>query len=81
VTPLDKAKSMMSNFESALTQQAKKVSRKVSQEDSWEQAFAAVDQLSEIARAQQSLLVDLIDRVDTLETQAGLEVRSRGGNR
>jgi hypothetical protein len=97
MTPFGNAESMISNLEqderfkqaavaikgaAALTQEAiKSVSQKISQEDSWEHAFGAVEQLSEIARAHQSLLVDLIDRVEALETPAGSEVRSRDGDR
>ena len=52
---------------------SKTVTRKVSQEDAWEQLRGDVTLLTEIARAQHALIVDLIDRVAELEGQAGIE--------
>jgi hypothetical protein len=57
------------------------VTRKVSQEVSWEQAIGAVEQLTEIARAHQALLIDLIDGISALYIPAGAEPRSLNGNR
>ena len=55
-----------------LTQEASKTfSRKVTQEDSWDQLREDVEQLTEIARADHALIVDLIDRVAALEARAG----------
>lgn len=55
----------------ARTQEASKsFSKKVTQEDSWEQLRADVEELTEIARAHHALIVDMIDRVETLEARA-----------
>ena len=48
---------------------SKTVSRKVTQEDAWEELRADVEQLTEIARAHHALIADLIDRVGELETR------------
>ena len=50
---------------------SKTVSRKVTQEDAWEELRADVEQLTEIARAHHALIIDLIDRIGALQTQAG----------
>jgi hypothetical protein len=50
---------------------SKTVSRKVTQEDAWEELRADVEQLTEIVRAHHALITDLIDRVGALQTQAG----------
>jgi hypothetical protein len=50
---------------------SKAVSRKVSQEDAWEQLRGDVELLTEIARAHHALVIDLVDRVAELETSAG----------
>jgi hypothetical protein len=47
------------------------VSRKVAQDDAWDELRADVQLLTEIARAHHALIVDLIDRVAELEAQAG----------
>jgi len=47
------------------------VSRKVAQDDAWDELRGDVQLLTEIARAQHALIVDLIDRVAELEGQAG----------
>jgi hypothetical protein len=47
------------------------VSRKVAQDDAWDELRGDVQLLSEIARAHHALIVDLIDRVAALEAQAG----------
>ena len=56
---------------------SKTVTRKVSQEDAWDQLRSDVEQLTEIARADHALVVDLLDRVDRLEKQAGIETGVR----
>ena len=47
------------------------VSRKVAQQDAWDELRGDVELLTEIVRAHHALIVDLIDRVATLEGQAG----------
>jgi hypothetical protein len=47
------------------------VSRKVAQEDSWDELRGDAELLTEIARAHQALIVDLVDRVAELEARAG----------
>jgi len=47
------------------------VSRKVAQDDAWDELRADVQLLTEIARAHHALIVDLIDRVAALESAAG----------
>ena len=47
------------------------VSRKVAQDDAWDELRADVQLLTEIARAHHALIVDLIDRVAALEAQTG----------
>jgi DNA repair ATPase RecN len=54
---------------------SKTVSRKVAQEDAWEELRGDVELLTEIARAHHALIVDLIDRVAELEERA----EGRGG--
>jgi len=49
------------------------VTRKVGQEDAWDELRGDVQLLTEIARAQHALIVDLIDRVAKLEGRAGIE--------
>ncbi len=46
------------------------VSRKVAQDDAWDELRGDVQLLTEIARAHHALIVDLIDRVAELEAQA-----------
>ena len=50
---------------------SKTVTRKVGQEDAWDELRGDVDLLTEVARAQYALIVDLIDRVAELEGRAG----------
>jgi hypothetical protein len=85
----DRARSVLSNVEqdervkqaaaatkdaAARAQQASKgVTRKVTQEDAWEELRADVEQLTEIARAHHALIVDLIDRIAELEARSGAE--------
>jgi hypothetical protein len=46
---------------------SKTVTRKVTQEDAWNELRGDVEQLTEIARAHHALIVDLIDRIAALE--------------
>jgi hypothetical protein len=50
---------------------SKAVSRKVTQEDAWNELRGDVAMLAEIARADHALVLDLIDRVGRLEAQGG----------
>jgi hypothetical protein len=50
---------------------SKTVTRKVGQEDAWDELRGDVELLTEVARAQHALIVDLIDRVAELERRAG----------
>jgi hypothetical protein len=50
---------------------SKTVTRKVGQEDAWDELRGDVDLLTEVARAKHALIVDLIDRVAELEGRAG----------
>lgn len=52
---------------------SKTVTRKVGQEDAWDELRGDVQLLTEITRAQHALIVDLIDRVAELEGRAGIE--------
>jgi hypothetical protein len=59
---------------------SKSVSRKVTQEDAWNELRGDVELLTEIARADHALVVDLIDRVAELEARAAGEPgTSHGG--
>ena len=85
----DRARSVLSNVEqdervkqataatkdaAARAQQASKdVTRRVTQEDAWEELRGDVEQLTEIVRAQHALIVDLTDRVAQLEARSGAE--------
>ena len=50
---------------------SKAVTRKVIQEDAWDELRGDLELLTEIARAHHALTVDLIDRVAELEARAG----------
>jgi hypothetical protein len=50
---------------------SKNVSRKVTQQDAWEELRGDVEELTEVARAHHALIIDLIDRVGELEARAG----------
>ena len=50
---------------------SKTVTRKVGQEDAWDELRGDVELLAEVARAQHALIVDLIDRVAELEGRTG----------
>jgi hypothetical protein len=58
---------------------SKNISQKVTQEDSWDELRGDVEQLTEIARAHHALILDLIDRVEALERQAGIAGGTRHG--
>jgi hypothetical protein len=51
---------------------SKSVTRKVGQQDAWDELRGDVELLTEVGRAQQALIVDLIDRVAKLEGRAGI---------
>jgi DNA repair ATPase RecN len=50
---------------------SRSVTRKVSQEDAWDELRGDLEQLTEITRAHHALIVDLLDRVAELEARAG----------
>ena len=50
---------------------SKTVTRRVEQQDAWDELRSDVQVLTEIARAHHALIVDLLDRVAELETRAG----------
>ena len=52
---------------------SKTVSRKVTQQDAWDELRGDVELLAEIVRAHHALIVDLIDRVAEFEARAGIE--------
>jgi len=52
---------------------SKTVTRKVGQEDAWDELRADVAMLTEIARAQHALILDLLDRVAQLEARPGID--------
>ena len=84
---LDRAKSAIENVQqdervkqataaaeqaAAQTREASKsFSRKLTQQESWEELRADVEELTEIARAHQALIVDLLARVEALEARRG----------
>ena len=47
------------------------VSRKVAQEDAWDELRGDAELLTEIARAHQAMIIDLVDRVAELEAPVG----------
>lgn len=59
---------------------SKTVSRKVAQEDAWDELRGDLEMLTEIARADHALMVDLIDRVAELEARAGSGPGARHGS-
>jgi hypothetical protein len=84
---VERAKSVISNLEqddrvkqaagatkdaAARAQEASQAfSRKVTQEESWDELRGDVAQLTEIARAHHALIVDLIERIEALESRVG----------
>jgi hypothetical protein len=85
----ERARSVLSNVQqddrvkqaSAVTQDvaaraqeaSQAVTRKVAQQDAWDELRGDVELLTEIARAHHALITDLIDRVAQLEARAGKE--------
>jgi hypothetical protein len=57
---------------------SKSVSRKVAQEDAWDELRGDVETLTELARAHHALITDLIDRVAALEAHAGAQPGASG---
>jgi hypothetical protein len=55
---------------------SKTFTRKVTQEDAWEELRADVELQTEIAQAHHALIIDLLDRVAELEARTGAEPRS-----
>jgi hypothetical protein len=60
-------------------QASKSVSRKVTQEDAWNELRGDVAMLTEVARADHAVLVDLIERVAELEARAGNQAGTSHG--
>lgn len=58
---------------------SKTVTRKVSQQDAWDEMRGDIGMLTEISRAQHALILDLIDRVGELEARAGINAGTRDG--
>jgi hypothetical protein len=52
---------------------SKTVTRKVTQQDAWDELRSDVELLTEIVRAHHALIVDLIDRVAEFEARAAIE--------
>jgi len=50
---------------------SKNVTRKVAQQDAWDELRGDAELLTEIVRAHHALITDLLDRVAGLETRAG----------
>lgn len=50
---------------------SKTVTRRVAQDDAWDELRADIQLLTEIVRAHHALIVDLLDRVAELEGRAG----------
>jgi hypothetical protein len=48
------------------------ITRKVGQQDAWDELRGDLELLTEVGRAQHALIVDLIDRVAELEGRAGI---------
>jgi hypothetical protein len=59
---------------------SKNVTRKVAQQDAWDELRGDAELLTEIVRAHHALITDLLDRVAELETRAGNDsVPAHGG--
>jgi hypothetical protein len=58
---------------------SKTVTRKVSQEDAWDELRGDMAMLTEIARAQHALILDLLDRVAQLEARQGIDPEAGHG--
>jgi hypothetical protein len=52
---------------------SKTATRKVAQQDAWDELRSDVELLTEIARAHHALITDLIDRIAGLEARTGIE--------
>ena len=50
---------------------SKNITERVTQEGSWEELRGDIEELTEIARAHHALILDLIDRVEALESGGG----------
>jgi hypothetical protein len=59
---------------------SKAASRKVAQQDAWDELRGDVQQLTEITRVHHALIIDLIDRVADLEARAGAEPGAGDGH-
>jgi hypothetical protein len=58
---------------------SKTFTRKVTQEDAWEELRADLELQTEIAEAHHALILDLLDRVGELEARTGAEPGTSGG--
>jgi hypothetical protein len=65
------AAAVTKNVAAGAEEASKSVSRRVTQEDAWNELRSDVELLTEISRAHQALIVDLLDRVRELEARAG----------
>jgi hypothetical protein len=65
------AAAVTKNVAARAEEASKTVSRRVTQEDAWNELRSDVELLTEISRAHQALIVDLLDRVAELEARAG----------
>ena len=68
---IKQAAALTKNVAVAAEEASKTVSRKVTQEDAWNELRGDAELLTEIVRAHQALIVDLVDRVAELEARAG----------
>ena len=68
---LRQAAAVTKNVAVQAEQASKTVSRMATQEDAWDELRGDAELLTEIARAHQALIVDLVDRVSALEAGAG----------
>lgn len=58
---------------------SKTFTRKVTQEDAWEELRADVELQTEVAQAHHALILDLLDRVAELEARTAAGPRTSGG--
>jgi hypothetical protein len=68
---LKQAAAVTKNAAARAEEASKAVSRRVTQEDAWNELRDDVKLLTEISRAHQALIVDLLDRIAELEARAG----------
>ena len=59
---------------------SKTFTKKVTQEDAWNELRADVELQAEIARAHHALILDLLDRVAELEARAGITAKASHGD-